>query len=78
MGGERVIKHSDRVVILKVYREYQEIMDVLDQLDLVKGSVLLSRCGLDGERIVRNLEKGIKPALPYLSLLFISKKGRWK
>jgi len=73
-----VIDYTDRVVMLKVYREYKEIMDVLDQLDLIKGSVLVSRCGLDGERIVRNLEKGIEPAPPYLSLLLISKKGRQK
>jgi len=73
-----VIDHTDRVVMLKVYREYKEIMDVLDQLDLLKGSVLVSRCGLDGERIVRNLEDGIDSAPPYLSLLLISKRGRWK
>jgi len=73
-----VIDHTDRVVMLKVYREYKEIMDVLDQLDLLKGSVLVSRCGLDGERIVRNLEDGIDSVPPYLSLLLISKRGRWK
>jgi len=70
-----VIDHTDRVVMLKVYREYKEIMDVLDQLDLLKGSVLVSRCGLDGERIVRNLKDGIDSAPPYLSLLLISKRG---
>ena len=70
-----VIDHTDRVVMLKVYREYKEIMDVLDQLDLLKGSVLVSRCGLDGERIVRNLEDGIDSAPPYLSLLLISKRS---
>ena len=73
-----VIDHTDRVVMLKVYREYKEIMDVLDQLDLLMGSVLVSRCGLDGERIVRNLKDGIDSAPPYLSLLLISKRGRWK
>ena len=79
MGAKKlkeVIDHTDRVVMLKVYREYKEIMDVLDQLDLIKGSVLVSRCGLDGERIVRNLEDGIDSAPPYLSLLLISKRGR--
>ena len=73
-----VIDHTDRVVMLKVYREYKEIMDVLDQLHLIRGSVLVSRCGLDGERIIRNLEDGIDSAPPYLSLLLISKKGRRK
>ncbi|RKX58922.1 MAG: precorrin-2 C(20)-methyltransferase [Thermodesulfobacteriota bacterium] len=77
MGAKKlgeVIDHTDRVVMLKVYREYKEIMDALDQLDLLKGSVLVSRCGLEGERIVRNLEDGIDSAPPYLSLLLISKK----
>ena len=71
----KVIDNTDRVVMLKVYREYKEIMDVLDQLDLLMGSVLVSRCGLDGERIVRNLEDGIDSVPPYLSLLLISKRG---
>ncbi|MEA3436238.1 MAG: precorrin-2 C(20)-methyltransferase [Thermodesulfobacteriota bacterium] len=77
MGAKKlgeVIDHTDRVVMLKVYREYKEIMDVLNQLDLLKGSVLVSKCGLEGERIVRNLEDGIDSAPPYLSLLLISKK----
>jgi len=81
MGAKKlreVIDHTDRVVMLKVYREYKEIMDALDQLDLLKGSVLVSRCGLDGERIVKNLEDGIDSAPPYLSLLLISKRNRWK
>lgn len=73
-----VIDHTDRVVMLKVYREYKEIMDVLDQLDLLMGSVLVCGCGLDRERIVKNLEDGIDSAPPYLSLLLISKRGRWK
>ncbi|MEA3385355.1 MAG: precorrin-2 C(20)-methyltransferase [Thermodesulfobacteriota bacterium] len=72
-----VIDHTDRVVMLKVYREYKEIMDVLDQLDLLMGSVLVCGCGLDRERIVRSLEDGIDSAPPYLSLLLISKRGRW-
>jgi precorrin-2/cobalt-factor-2 C20-methyltransferase len=79
LGAERlkeVIDHTDNVVILKVYRNYKEIMDTLDQLDLSSRSILISRCGLDGEKIVKNLEKLPDSVPPYLSLLLIRKKDR--
>jgi precorrin-2/cobalt-factor-2 C20-methyltransferase len=69
-----VIKHTDNVAMLKVYRNYREIMDVIDELDLMDRSVLVSRCGLNGEQIIRDL-KGILDSTPsYLTLLLVSKK----
>jgi precorrin-2 methylase len=46
-----------------------------DELDLTARSVLISRCGLDGEEIVRNLKDRDNTAPPYMSLLIIRKKG---
>lgn len=77
LGSERlkdVVHHTDRVVLLKVYHKYQEIMDTLNQLGLASGSTLISRCGLDGEVILRDLEKGFETPPPYLSLLLINNK----
>ena len=71
---KEVIDHTDNVVMLKVYRNYKEIMDVLDELNLTAGAVLISRCGLDGERIVRNIENCLDTGHTYLSLLIIRKK----
>jgi len=79
LGAERlkdVVGHTDQVVLLKVYHKYQEIMDTLNQLGLASGSILISRCGLDGEVILRDLKKGFDTPPPYLSLLLIKKTDR--
>jgi len=71
-----IIDHTDSVVMLKVYRNYREILDTLNQLGLASGSILVSRCGLDGEVILRDLKKGFDAPPPYLSLLLIKKTDR--
>jgi precorrin-2/cobalt-factor-2 C20-methyltransferase len=77
LGAEKlkqVINHTDSVVMLKVYRNYKEILDTLNQLDLATRSVLISRCGLNGEEIEGNLNDRADTSPPYLSLLLIRKK----
>jgi len=71
---KQVIDHTDSVVMLKVYRNYKEILDTLDELDLTARSVLISRCGLDGEEIVRNLKERDNRSPSYMSLLIIRKR----
>lgn len=76
MGAERlkqVIDHTDNVVMLKVYRKYREIIDTLHGLDLTAGSVLISRCGLEGEEVVGDLGKRPHATPSYLSILLIKK-----
>lgn len=77
LGAQRlkeVVKHSDSVVMLKVYRSYNEIRNTLDDLDLTGNSILISRCGLNGERIVWNL-KGSSNTNPPLSFIPSYQKG---
>ena len=76
-GGKslkQVIDHTDNVVMLKVYRNYKEILDALDELDLTANSVLVSRCGLEGEEIVRNLKDRDNAPPHYMSHLIIRKR----
>ncbi|MEA1991528.1 MAG: precorrin-2 C(20)-methyltransferase [Thermodesulfobacteriota bacterium] len=76
LGAQRlkeVVKHSDNVVMLKVYRSYNEIRNTLDDLDLTDNSILISWCGLNGERIIRNLKGSSNTNPPYLSFLLIRK-----
>jgi len=76
-GGKslkQVIDHTDNVVMLKVYRNYKEIFDTLDELDLTANSVLVSRCGLEGEEIVRNLKDRDNAPPHYMSHLIIRKR----
>ncbi|MBW2708420.1 MAG: precorrin-2 C(20)-methyltransferase [Deltaproteobacteria bacterium] len=70
------VDHADSVVMLKVYRHYKEILDTLNELDLTDNSVLVSRCGMDGEEIVWNLKDRDDTPPHYMSHLIIRKK-RW-
>jgi precorrin-2/cobalt-factor-2 C20-methyltransferase len=77
VGAERlkqVIDRTDCVVMLKVYRNYGEILDALNELDLTAESVLVSRCGLDGEEIVWNLTDRDNSPPHYMSHLIIRKR----
>jgi len=78
LGGERlkqVVDHMDCVAMLKVYHKHTEIMDALNELGLASGSILISRCGLDGEVILQGLKRGCNTPPPYLSLVLIKKTG---
>ncbi len=78
LGAEqlrRIIHHTDNVVMLKVYRNYKEILDEIDRLGLMKNTKLISRCGLDGQHIVDDIDKRRDKMPPYLSLLLIKKRG---
>lgn len=73
-GLRKVMEHTDTVVILKVYRHYREIMEAVRGLDLSGRSVLVSRCGLDDEKIIWDPIDKMNGLPPYLSLLLIRKK----
>lgn len=80
MGARKlkeVIDAADSIVMLKVYKNYKEILEALEELELKENSVLVSRCGLEGERIVQSLQgpNGDRP--PYLTTLIV-RKGRLK
>ena len=79
IGSEKlkqVIDRTDCVVMLKVYRNYREILDTVNELDLTDRSVLVSRCGLDGEEIVWNLRERDNTPPHYMSHLIIRKINR--
>jgi precorrin-2/cobalt-factor-2 C20-methyltransferase len=68
-----VVNHTDNVVMLKVYRNYREILEALSDLDLTRHSILVSRCGFDGEQVIASLADLPDEVPPYLSLLLIKK-----
>ncbi|WP_022662877.1 precorrin-2 C(20)-methyltransferase [Paucidesulfovibrio longus] len=75
MPADALRKHLDQAdnsVILKAYRNFGTICDTLDALDLKRRSLFVSRLGLEGELICRNLDQA--PKNPhYLSLLLVKK-----
>lgn len=78
LGSEnlkKVIESTDTVVMLKVYRNYKEIFDTLGELNLKGRSVLISKCGLEGEEVFHDIKERPDSLPPYLSLLIIKKKN---
>ena len=71
-----LVDQSDNIVMLKTYRNFEEIYQALEELDLLDRAVCVSRCGLDGEMIVKNLRELKGQPLPYFSMVIIKKK--WK
>jgi len=66
---EEVMAVAGSAVIMKVYRNYAEIVDLLRKNDMGKDAVLVSRAGLDGERIIHDLEAHADEKLNYLSTI---------
>ena len=71
---QKAIETSDTVVMLKVYRKYREILDTLTKFNLADQSVLVSRCGLDDENIIKDIAKHRDIMPHYLSMLLIRKQ----
>jgi len=69
------IGKTDTVVLLKTYRHADDILAALEELGLTDRAVLVSRCGLDGETVVREVGSLKGRPLPYLSMIIVRKKG---
>lgn len=73
---KELVSHTDNLVMLKAYRHFDEIRKTLTTLELEEKSVLISRCGLEDEKISRTSQYAGKSHPPYLSLLIIKKQKR--
>ncbi|KAB2953415.1 precorrin-2 C(20)-methyltransferase [Heliorestis acidaminivorans] len=66
---DALFAHSDNLVLMKVYKEKDQIIERLEKHGLKEQATLISRCGLDGERIVHNLDEIRSKPVNYLSLI---------
>ncbi|WP_432647319.1 precorrin-2 C(20)-methyltransferase [Mitsuokella sp.] len=60
---------SDNVVLMKVYKNFKDVVGMLKGQDLLEHAVLVSRAGLDGERVLHSLEHHQDEKLNYLSTI---------
>lgn len=68
-----MLSRPDNIVILKVYRNFHKLRGLLRERGLAGQSTFVSRLGLSGEIICRELDAA--PAKPhYLSMLLINKR----
>ncbi|MBM7854894.1 precorrin-2/cobalt-factor-2 C20-methyltransferase [Desulfohalotomaculum tongense] len=68
---EEVMSTSNNLVLLKVYKNYKQVVNKLKQLGLIKNAVMVSKCGLEGEKIVTDLEKDGEQKVNYLSTILV-------
>lgn len=66
---EEIMAVASSAVIMKVYHNYAEIVDLLKRNDMATEAVLVSRAGLDGEKIIENLAAHPDEQLNYLSTI---------
>lgn len=66
---EKALSVSDNVVLMKVYKNYPEILNMLDRENMTQNSVLVSRCGLSDELVIKDISKEKDRKLNYLSTI---------
>lgn len=71
---ENVLKNSDVTVLMKVYKNFSQIVDILKNTDMIEEAVLVSRCGLDGEKIIKNIEEHKSEKVNYMSTILTRRK----
>ena len=71
---EKAMQAADNVVLMKVYKNFEEVADMLDKNEMAEQAVLVSRAGLDDEKIIYDVLAHKKDKLNYLSTIMTRKK----
>ena len=70
---EKAIKNAldraDSTVLMKVYKNFPEIVDELANCGMIDEAILVSRCGLDDEKIIEDVLGHKNERLNYLSTI---------
>lgn len=64
---------ADAAVLMKVYKNVISVVSTLSAKSMLDEAILVSRCGLDDEKIITNLDKHKHDALNYLSTIITRK-----
>ena len=78
-GGDRLRQFSykpETVVFLKAYRNVEDIIAAVDETDLFQDWVGISKCGLAGEEIVRDLKDFAGRPPNYWTLIIAKQKKK--
>ncbi|WP_173442756.1 precorrin-2 C(20)-methyltransferase [Selenomonas ruminantium] len=71
---EKAMQAADNVVLMKVYKNFEDVADMLDKNEMAEQAVLVSRAGLDDEKIIYDVLAHKKDKLNYLSTILTRKK----
>lgn len=75
---KQALSTGGTVVLMKVGARLQRILDLLESLGMLDRGVFVSRAGMDGQRIVRDLRelRGEKEDSGYLSIILVHGQGK--
>ena len=71
----KILAEPDNIVILKVYKNFQKLRELLQAQGLNEKCTFVSRLGLPGETVCRELAAAPEQP-PYLSMLLVNKRGQ--
>lgn len=63
------LEFSDATVLMKVYKNFSEVVDLLSAENMLDEAVLVSRQGLENEKIITDIENHKSEKLNYLSTI---------
>ncbi len=66
---DQALALSDNVVLMKVYKNYRQVVTQLKRHGLADNAVMVSRCGLADELVLRNLSDSGDQKINYLSTI---------
>jgi precorrin-2/cobalt-factor-2 C20-methyltransferase len=66
---DQVLAMTDNVVLMKVYQNCRQVVEKLKQHGLADNAVMISRCGLDDEQVVRDLKDIGDQKINYLTTI---------
>jgi len=72
---ENILRSFDSIVLMKVSKNIPKLKKLLDKEGLYGKAVLVSRCGLDNELILRDLDLLKRERVSYFSTIIIKKSG---
>ena len=65
----KALDQADATVLMKVYKNFPEVVDALKARGMIDEAVLVSRCGLDDEKIITDVAAHKDEQLNYLSTI---------
>ena len=68
------LDRADSTVLMKVYKNFPEVVDALKAYGMIEDAVLVSRCGLDDEKIITDVAAHKDETLNYLSTILTRRK----
>ena len=72
---KRALAATDRAVLMKVYHNFSAVADMLAEEGLDKQAIMVSRCGLNEERVITDIKSQKSEPVNYLSTILTAREG---